>query len=93
MRTIVRSRPYFGGEAGAGAYDALKMNKTERLNIRRAAVQKFTSAERERETRIDSHTDTHGHVSEKGKKSEGGQKGGGVGEAKEERTGKREREL
>lgn len=27
-----------------GAYDALKMNKTGRLNIRRAPVQKFTSA-------------------------------------------------
>lgn len=39
-----------------GAYDALKMNKTRRLNIRRAAVQKFTSREPHR---CDEYTHTH----------------------------------
>lgn len=45
-----------GARRGWDAYDALKMNKTGRLNIRRAAVQKFTSAEREKTTQTTTHT-------------------------------------
>lgn len=75
---------------GGGAYDALKMNKTGRLNIRRAAVQKFTSAEREKT--IQTHTHTH-TCYRKGKKSKGGEKRGRkVREREREKENDRERE-
>lgn len=76
-----------------GAYDALKMNKTGRLNIRRAAVQKFTSAEREKTTQTTTHTQTCATERER-VQGEGGIKGGGrrERERKREKTKERARE-
>lgn len=63
------------GRQGEGAYDALKMNKTGRLNIRRAPVQKFTSVPR---------THIHTRHVEKGEKERS--KGGGREKSERERA-------
>lgn len=51
-----------GARRERGAYDALKMDKTGRLNIRRAVVQKFTSVGRQRATHRRVHKCTYPHV-------------------------------
>lgn len=85
-----------GREGEGGAYDALKMNKTGRLNIRRAPVQKFTSAPHAR-----AHTYTYTHPSphihtrhvEKREKERSKRGGGRGGREKRKRVRKKERAV